>query len=295
MDLYRLHQRAIDSIQPSDSCFNWHIDFQCKPSDLAELAIGDVAQEAAEWRAEQPAPGMYFTHRQFYRDGVQHIIDELKAKPTSNRALYSLLSQSEISGSFDKPIPSFLSFQCSIEKGNHLYCTATFRALEVARFFRVNLEEIRQTLAEICESLQTIETIHLHIFAFHAYCDSQATSLRRPKIELVNDETLLLMMQDDKATDLDLLLRGLRKSTTVVSSVKLKTLKRILERDSRESRLGRQLSVKQALLVERLDEAIHASDELNRLRQSASRGRNTSAAIQRFQVAIDNLCTALLN
>ena len=293
--LYQLHQRAIESLRVSGSCFNWHIDFECEAKDLPILRMEDVAKTAEEWRAEQATPSMYFTHRQYYKDGPQHIIDELKFKSTSHRALYSLLAQSDISGSKDTPIPSFLTFQCSIENGNTLYCTATFRALEVTKFLRINLEEIRQNLHEITSAIPVISKIHLHVFAFHAYCDSTATSLRRPDIELLGDDELLLIMQDGDVNELDRLLGGLQGSTTVVSSTKLEALNRMLSKDPSKTRLSPEFDQKRRLLIDRLDAAIQASKSLATLRQGASRGSSSENAIQLYQSQVKDLRRALFN
>ena len=125
--LYDFHQEMVAQVKTAGESFNWHCDLDIPVTDINRVAMLDVSEEAAQWRQKNPAPDMYFSHGEYYEDGIQHIIDELTLKPTSNRALYSLLAQRDITGSGDGPIPSFLTFQCSIERGV-LYCTASFRA-----------------------------------------------------------------------------------------------------------------------------------------------------------------------
>ena len=83
---------------------------------------------------------LHINHGSYIGDGLEHIIDELKNKPSSNRALFSLISQKDISKSGDNPIPSFMIFQTCIDD-NILYCSVYFRALEVSTFLRINTEE----------------------------------------------------------------------------------------------------------------------------------------------------------
>lgn len=235
---------------------------------------------------------MYFSHAQYYKDGIQHIIEELKLKPTSNRALYSLLSQQDISGSGDEPIPSFMTFQCSIERGV-LYCTASFRALEVGNFLKINLEEIRQSLVEICNSLPAVETVRLHIFAFHVYVRNvAAAALRRPMIDVTSSLDLMRLMQKGDVRTLDQLLGGLEQSTTVVSPKSLEVLLEILLMP--DAALHQNVQSKHGLLLPQLKKAIEACGELTASRKGASRGVNTAAKIADFHAAVAKLRETLL-
>lgn len=290
--LYKFHEQAIQGLQPTNERFNWHCDFECKASDLSHLTMLDVQEEASQWREEKPAKDMYFTHGEYYQDGIQHIIAELKAKPTSNRALYSLLSQKDISGSADQPIPSFLTFQCSIENGSILYCTATFRALEVSKFFKINLEEIRQNLVEICYKLTAIEKVRLHVFAFHAYVRPTSSALRRPAIEMTPDAKLLLLMQDGKVSEINQLLDGVQESTTAPSPVKLQTLLDILEMG--DAKLHSSIVRKQRLLVSQLRRAVEACNALGESRKNASRGASISTLINEFQTIVGDVRRTLM-
>jgi thymidylate synthase len=97
---------------------------------------------AKDYQNPVKPPSLYINHGEYITsDGIVHIINELKLKQTSNRALLSLINQEDIIGSGDNPIPSFMVLQFSLE-GEELYVTTYFRALEVANFLNVNLEEI---------------------------------------------------------------------------------------------------------------------------------------------------------
>lgn len=291
--LYDFHQEMVAQVKTAGESFNWHCDLDIPTTDLSRVAMLDVFDEAAQWRQRTPAPDMYFSHGEYYEDGIQHIIDELKLKPTSNRALYSLLAQRDITGSGDDPIPSFLTFQCSIERGI-LYCTASFRALEVTRFLKVNLEEIRQNLVEICKALPAVETIHLHIFAFHAYVRTvSAAALRKPTIDVTSEPQLLRLMQKGEVGQLDELLGGLSRSTTVVSAKSLEALLGILQMPDAELHID--VRGKRGLLEPQFKKAIEACGELTASRKGASRGLNTTAKIAAFHDAVQKLRETLLS
>ncbi len=292
--LYDFHQSLVASLKASGETFNWHCDLDIPAIDLECMRMVNVYDEAAQWRHKEPAPDMYFSHAQYYGDGIQDIIKELKVKPTSNRALYSLLAQHNISGSGDDPIPSFLTFQCSIERGVVLYCTASFRALEVGTFLRINLEEIRQNLVEICNAFPVVETVHLHIFAFHAYVRNVASAaLRKPAIDVTPETKLLRLMQTGDVIALDQLLQGLEQSTTVVSPKSLRALLEILLMP--DAGLYPNVLSKKGLLEPQLKRAIEACGELTASRKGASRGINTTAKIEAFQAAVKKLREILLS
>jgi hypothetical protein len=67
-----------------------------------------------------------------------------------------------------------------------LYCTSYFRALEVADFLRINLEEIRINLIKILDNLVNVTTVRLGIFAFSAYNNPGQTPLERSKLDLMD-------------------------------------------------------------------------------------------------------------
>lgn len=288
--LYQLHEKAKLDLDGGPQ-FNWSLDFECAAAELDGMEISDVRDIASMWRSETPSPQLYFTHRQYYKNGIQHIIEELQSKPTSNRALYSLISQDQINESGDGPLPSFLVLQCQLDDGN-LYCTCYFRALEVHSFLRVNLEEIRQTLSEICHALGTVKSIRLKIFAFHAYIDKSRLPLQKPEIEtLLDDEIQIMLMAgaQDPVKRLDRLLLELRNATTIVSSGKLVSLKRIIERDAPNARLHDSIITLRPLLRDQLTAAIAAATKLLEIRTRASRGPSAEAGLREYQESLDKL------
>lgn len=292
--LYKLHAQAEKSLE-SGPQFNWSLPFECAAQDLSNLMMPDVQKVAAGWRSEDVPEGFYFTHAQYYKDGIQHIIGELNRKPTSNRALYSLISQDHIEESGDDPIPSFMTLQCQIAD-SVLYCTCYFRALEVSNFLKINLEEIRQTLVEIHAGAPRFSQIKLTIFAFRAYLDKTHSSLLKPKLEILHDDELLALLIDtsgDPVRELAKMLRELHGAVTAVSAEKLISLKRILAYEKPQIKIPE--GVKKPLFLENLNNAIEKTLALGKIRKKGSHGTAIEDATKAYQHAIDKLCNSIEN
>lgn len=290
--LYRLHADAVKELE-SGPQFNWILNFDCDAQDLHKLEITDVVETAKGWRSEVPPPEFYFTHAQYYTDGIKHIINELKEKPTSNRALYSLIAQDHIRNSGDTPIPSFMTLQCQIDK-DILYCTCYFRALEASTFLKINLEEIRQTLVEIYEGIPQFAKVHLTIFAFRAYNDPGRLPLRRPRLEtltVVQLVELLLNPEGNPIKTLRDMLNELHGAVTAVSDVNLIALKDILSSNVLQTLKW----PGKPLFINQLERAIAATAKLAALRKKGSHGPGVDEAIQSYQQDIKALCDNLDN
>lgn len=175
---------------------NYLMSYIISVADLKNKPLEDVTSEAELWAAREKPAELQINHGEFIQDGLDHIIKELTYKKDSNRALFSLISQEHISGTGDTPIPSFMILQCTISN-NRLYCTAYFRALEVSKFLRVNLEEIRLKICKIHENLLDFEDVAITIFAFRAYVNKNINTLRIPKIDRIHPIELFQTLQEN--------------------------------------------------------------------------------------------------
>lgn len=286
--LYKFHAKCLQDFDGGPK-YNWMTTFECQMGDLRDMTMEDVREEAALWRSQEVPPNFYFTHGQYFRDGVKHIIQELTEKPTSHRALYSLIAQKDISNSGDSPIPSFLTFQCQIVDGV-LYCTAHFRALEISRFFQINLEEIRQTIVEISNNVPAFTKVNLTIFAFRAYVDKKRGSLKRPSLEVMPEWLLLTDLVEeapDAIRNLDTMLKELKEAVTAVSPTKLMSLKGILTINRPGVSIRKEFRDK--LFLEKLTVAIEAATRLEQLRRKQSHGEAVETATKHYQSSIEGL------
>ena len=140
--------------------------------------------EALKWLGEEVPQDLRFTHGHYFRGerGIQHVIEELKSKKTSRRALLSLINMDTIIGSGDKAIPAFLLLQFGIER-DFLLVTAYFRALEVSRHLSINLTEICLHCSRIVQECGDIEKIRLLLLAFRAYYNENHDVLKKPILD----------------------------------------------------------------------------------------------------------------
>lgn len=159
-----------DEILDNNKHLNFTRYFELPKSSIFENG-SNTEKKAKDWMAFKKPDDLLFNHGEFItQDGFKHIINEIKDKPGSNRALYSLLNHGDICDQGDNPIPSFLLFQVAIED-NILYATSYFRALEVANFLKINIQEIKLNLLKIIQecNLVYINKVRITIHAFNAY------------------------------------------------------------------------------------------------------------------------------
>lgn len=242
--------------------FNSYLAYEIDVKNLITGKLADVSNEAKMWAADSCPEEFYINHGSYIQGGMKHIINELKNKPSSNRALFSLISQDHILNSGDKPIPSFMLLQTGIED-NILYCTTYFRVIEISVFLRINLEEIRQKLVEIYNSLLNFRIVRLVIFSFRAYKNNSISPLRKPKIDLLTSIRIYKLLHNNPASLGDLL-REKAKGSTVIDTRSLKDLKEALLEDEKEDE-NKQYNIDYVKNL--LDSAIEKSEKLKELRK----------------------------
>lgn len=246
---------------------NLFIGGEFSAESLHKHPLSDVTEKAKLWQAPEVPKELFINHGRYIgQSGIQHIIDELKRKASSQRALYSLINQEVVIGSGDSPIPSFMIFQCGLNEGI-LYCTSYFRALEVTDFLRINLEEMRLNLVKILDQFVDVKKIRLSVFAFSAYNNPGQAPLERSELDLMdrlaiddaykNNRGSIARLLDDKAAQ-----------TTVVDLRGLESIREWLSAD-RKTNWPKDLTNIPAIVYE-VDQAINLGKNLARLRQSNS-------------------------
>lgn len=70
--LFAAHADMLNSVEKTEKkeVFNWHWTVDIPASDLESVKMTDVTVEAAQWRQASPAADMYFTHAEYYGDGI---------------------------------------------------------------------------------------------------------------------------------------------------------------------------------------------------------------------------------
>lgn len=208
---------ASQGITHDNFTINQTLSFSIPIDVIHKNPLDDVVNDAALWAAKERPKELHINHGEFIGDGLDHIINELTKKQTSNRALFSLLDQSKISNSGDNPIPSFMIMQCTIDK-EKLYCTAYFRALEVTTFLRINIEEIRVKIKSIYDKLPKFNTVNLTIFAFRSYLNPKINTLKIPEIEGIKEARILRLLEKTPKKIAEMLDEKCKDSTVVMTT-----------------------------------------------------------------------------
>jgi len=142
--------------------------------------------DASLWQNSKKPEELHINHGSYIHksgNGIQYLINELKSKPSSNRALLSLINMKDIINSGDTPIPSFFVTQFSIEDDD-LFCTTYFRALEVSKFLPINIAEVCLIAKSICAEIHHLKNIVLCMHAFKAYHNNNFDTLKRAAIDM---------------------------------------------------------------------------------------------------------------
>ena len=215
--LEEIIDHASREIPHNSFAINHALSFAIPVKTITDSPLLDVVNEAELWARKECPDELHINHGQYIGEGLDHIIFELTHKRTSNRALFSLIDQSAILKSGDKPIPSFMIMQCAIHH-DELYCTSYFRALEVTTFLRINIEEIRQKIQKIYDAIPHFKTVNLTIFAFRAYSNENINTLRIPELDRTSEAriTKLLERSPEKVSEL---LKEKCKDSTVIMTV----------------------------------------------------------------------------
>ena len=263
-DLEQLATHAASLIETGQRYLNFFVLAELEVSDILNKPLKDVTKKAEKWRAKEKPADLFINHGEFIGDGLTHIVNELGNKPTSNRALYSLISEKHIIDQGDNPIPSFMIFQCTVE-ADILYCTVYFRALEIANFFRINLEEIRLNICEILQQIR-VSKVRLAVLAFSAYNKPDQIPLEKCQLDLMTG-LKISDLYDTTPDKLSELLDIKAKETTVIDITGLLAIKEWLAPE-REGKWPSELNVQK--IISAIDEAINTATELRNLRCSDS-------------------------
>ena len=133
---------------------------------------------------------------------IDFVINELKSKATSSRAIIPLINFEQVVNSGDDFLPSFdlVQFGFEHEIKNQLYVTLYLRALEVNHFLKINLCEIYVMCKKISEEIRSIESIDVTVIAFKAQYKEHYGCFERAEIDMYSeaDITVLLLGTQDK-------------------------------------------------------------------------------------------------
>ena len=159
---------------------------------------------AALWQETENVPdSLYYNHGQYMQSNgitaIEFIINELKSKGTSSRAIAPLISFEMVVNSGDGFLPSFdlIQFGFMEEVKSCLHVTLYLRALEVNHFLRINLCEIYLLCKQIIQEIRSVETIEVAVFAFKAQYKESFGCFRRAELDAIKESEIAFSLQDN--------------------------------------------------------------------------------------------------
>lgn len=283
-----IHSYALELLQDNPNQLNFSLQVTFPIGIVKKPELLDVLPDAEDFQKVDKPAHLHINHGMFIKEnGIQNLINELKNKKNSNRAIISLIHQDDIVGKGDNPIPSFMIIQAAIEN-NALFLTTYFRALEVSSFLRINLEEIRMILNQIYSNFDEIESVNLHIFAFRAYIQQDINPLKRAQIELLDEAVLLKKLEDPiKKGLIPLLEEKLRTKTTVVDDGSFTLILGILKNPQANEDIHSILKSEYTTKI--VQEIIDTSIEIEKLRSVNSHSPRIDKLYATYSIQIQKL------
>lgn len=194
-------------------------------NEQVERLFHEQIPTAMLWQETEKVPNsLYYNHGQYMRykdvNAVSFVIDELKSKATSSRAIIPLINFEMVVKSGDGFLPSFdlIQFGFMKEEKTHLCISLYLRALEVNHFLRINLCEIYLMCKQIAQEIRSIDTIDVNILAFKAQYKEHFGCFKCAEIDIIEESEITLSLQDNLDYIVQLLAEKKNLNETVIES-----------------------------------------------------------------------------
>lgn len=184
---------------------------------------------AEMWEDTKVPTDLYFNHGQYFlvdgRHGIEEIAEQLKNRPTSNRAILTTCDMQTVKKSFDhqtqKILPSLLSIQFSKDNtGNILYVHMHLRALEANRFLKINICEIYNLLEQLKRLGIQFQYVNITISAFRVQKREKFNCFIRADIDTVEEAEIPTMVALGEIDEICRMLEEKRNATETIANSK---------------------------------------------------------------------------
>lgn len=239
-------------------------------SEQIERIFNDQILTATMWQDTDKVPdSLYYNHGQYmkYNDvtGIGFVIEELKSKATSSRAIIPLINFKMVVESGDGYLPSFdlVQFGFLAEERTQLIVTLYLRALEVKHFLRINLCEIYLMCKQIKEEIRSIEKINVNIHAFKAQYKENFGCFKRAEIDIIDESEITLSIHDNIDNIVNMLVEKRDLNETVIENRGMTSFFKALQA------INKRRPIKKVLL-ERSERILNTMEKLKLEREKTS-------------------------
>lgn len=173
-----------------------------------ELVIGEsrfkYSELAKQWEDIKVPERLYFNHGMYFKvrdeehdgaevHGIQFVANQLKSKPTSNKAVLTTYGMDTVTKMLkgEEYLPSLLSIQFSQSSdANTMYVHMYLRALEAGRFLKINICEIKWLLEQLREKNVIFNRVDIAISAFRVQRKEKFTCFIKADIDNMDENKL---------------------------------------------------------------------------------------------------------
>lgn len=264
----------------SGPAHNLLLAYEFSPDLLNSDFVKFHEPKAREWQTDPPPSNLFFSHAQYFygERGLQYVIEELKSKSNSRRALLSLANMDVFMGSGDRAIPSFMIAQFAIQS-DVLYVTEYYRAIEVSQFLPINLAEAALLVKRIIDKVSRPNLIRLCVLAFQAHLTESFHCLEKAPLDMLKGAEIGVEVS---RKNLDLLIDWLEGKKWFESEIATQGLEELL---AAVTRCADQYS---SAFRSHLAEALQTLQEIKKMRGSSSLESNIESHRKQYVRSVDN-------
>lgn len=244
--LKKVYNEVVKSTKEHGVIINFNMNIRTdldRFNDDVQTIFSEQIDIAEQWQEETPPSTLYYNHGQYMFKGkvdpIDYIINELKNKATSSRAIIPLINMEDVVGSGDNFLPSLDIIQFGFKEDNkeELHVTIYLRALEVNNFLKINLSEVYVMCKKISEKIREISILNITIFSFKAQYREKYSCFRKADIDMIEESDLMIsVIEKDINTIIDLLENKHELSETVVHLDGVEKLERCIKNYNRRKK-----------------------------------------------------------
>lgn len=250
-----------------------------------ELVIGkkhfSYFELAELWEKIEVSQDLYFNHGKYFKvrdeekngeevHGIQLIARQLKAKPTSNKAVLTTYSMDTVTKMLkgEEYIPSLLSIQFSQSScGDTIYVHMYLRALEAGRFLKINICEIKWLLEQLKNQNVLFDKVDIAISAFRVQKREKFNCFLKADIDNMSDAELYAYVYEGEVSKIRQMLSEKMEASETITNIKgLEALCGALKESANHPKFHRYSSA----VIDKLDDVLKIYRDLDCLHQRGS-------------------------
>lgn len=234
------------------------------------------------WEETEVPDNLYFNHGEYFCvensekksketvHGIQVIANQLKEKPTSNKAVLTTYSMDTVTRMLkgEEYLPSLLSVQFSqSEDKNTIYVHMYLRALEAGRFLKINICEVKWMLEQLEEYGVFSDNVDIAISAFRVQKRDAFSCFLKADIDMKSEAELALDVYRGNIEDICQMLEEKKDaSETITNANGIKSLCSAMKINNEKDPIHEYNPV----VIEKLNKILEVYEKLDKIHKKGS-------------------------